>query len=344
MWLIDASTINVGGAVGVLTLVVSELEAQGIDYLVIKDKRLDDGILDDAKCYTQNNPILGRRTTYRKLLSEYPIDRVVSLMNFPPPYKLSIPVHTFFHNVNLLRDANLSNSGIGYRLSLLMKNQYIRLSMKYTDYYTFQSSLIVSKFTQDFGYPIEQCNVYPFYNEAVINLVKSKNYDKVKNTFIYVSTDYPHKNHLRLLDCWKSLLDLGHTPSLTLTVPITNIQICNRINELNALGCQITNLGVVDYAICLEYTAKSEFCIFPSLSESLGLGLVEGQMLGCKVLVSDMDYAYQAIEPSDVFDPYKTESIVASVLKAMTQSTPDTQLRMKNRLGDWIDFVKRTKS
>lgn len=342
MWLLDASQINVGGAVSILKMVLAELESQSIDYLVIRDKRLPDGILDTQHSYTPSHSILKRKATYRKLIKDYQIERVVSLISIPPPMKLNVPVHTYFHNVNLLSNANLSNSGIVYRLLQQIKNRYIKGKLKNTDYYTFQSPLIKADFAKDFGFQESKCNVYPFYDETEIIKVKKKNFNKTDSSFIYVSSDYPHKNHKRLLDSWQVLLNKGYTPLLKLTVPFSNVELCNRIADLNAIGCNIINLGVIDYVECLEQTAKSQYCIFPSLSESLGLGLVEGQLLESKVIVSNLEYAYQAINPSLTFDPYQVDAIADSVVKALSETTPETHLIMKNKLTEWIGFIKKS--
>ena len=338
-WLIDASQINIGGAVAILKMVLDELEAQKIEYIVIQDKRLEIGIVKEGHGYIPQFTILGRKSTYRKLLASYQIERIVSLISIPPPIRVDVPVHTYFHNVNLLKDANLSNSGIKYKLLQRLKNRYLRSNLKNTDYYTFQSKLIQELFRKDFDFPEDKCHLYPFYDESEILNVKNKGITKVDSSFIYVSSDYPHKNHLRLLESWELLLHQGYTPLLTLTIPEKNKEICTLIDELNAKGCKIQNLGVIDYAACLDHTARSQYCIFPSLSESLGLGLVEGQMLGCQVLVSDMEYAYQAVEPSGVFDPYKVQSIVEIVKRALQTELPKSELKMKNALSEWIESM-----
>ena len=136
------------------------------------------------------------------------------------------------------------------------------------------------------------------------------------------------------------LAELGYTPKLTISIPKANHELNQTITNLNTQGCNILNLGIADYQTVLEQTAASSYCVFPSMSESLGLGIIESQKLGNKVLASNLPYVYQAVQPTAVFDPTSVESIVDCVVIALTKETPPTELRMQNQLKDWIAFVQ----
>ena len=342
MWLIDASQINVGGAVAILEMVLGELVQQQIPTILIKDKRLTKPIPSSITVIEPSNPILKRSKVYQSILKQYSIDRVVSLISIPPPFHIDVPVHTYFHNVNLLKSANIANASLSYQISQRLKNSYISAKLGNTDYYTFQSALIQADFLQDFDFPSQQCNIYPCYKEEEILAIQARNFDKVKDSFIYISVDYPHKNHKRLFDAWGILQSKGYTPRLTVSVPRANQELSDIISKLNAQGCQIENIGVVDYQTCLTHTAKAEYCIFPSMSESLGLGLVESHLLGNKVIGTDLPYTYQAVTPSVTFDPTDTESIVEAVIAALENDLPPTHLKMANALKAWIQFIKNS--
>ncbi|MEM6769400.1 MAG: hypothetical protein AAF597_02350, partial [Bacteroidota bacterium] len=102
------------------------------------------------------------------------------------------------------------------------------------------------------------------------------------------------------------------------------------------------NIGVVPYQRVLEETSQSAFAIYPSLQESLGLGLVESASLDCKVLAADLPYTYEAIEPSATFNPFKVEEIYKAVYSAI-QGTPlpPTRRVMKNCLPELIAHLCR---
>lgn len=342
MWLIDASQINVGGAVAILEMVLAEVNNQQIPCVLIKDRRLTKAIPQLEAIIEPKSPILNRSKTYKSILQSHQIEKVVSLISIPPPFKLDIPTHTYFHNVNLLKSANIATAGIKYRIEQRLKNAYIKSKLENTDFYAFQSELIKADFLKEFSFPAEQCGIFPFYKEEEILEVKAKGLTKAKGTFIYISVDYPHKNHLRLFEAWKILQQKGYAPKLTVSIPDENQALNSIIQSLNAKGCIIENLGVVDYTTVLNHTAKAEYCIFPSMSESLGLGIVEGHLLGAKVLVSDLPYAHQAVSPSSTFDPTDVNAIVETVINAIEQELQPTQLKMTNSLKAWIQFINNS--
>ena len=102
-------------------------------------------------------------------------------------------------------------------------------------------------------------------------------------------------------------------PELFLTIPKDNKLLIQEIDILNKKGTKIFNLGVITFEESLKQTAQSEYCIFPSLKETFGLGLIEGALNNCKVLASDLEYTYDVLEPSLVFNPYDPENIAEKV-------------------------------
>ena len=83
----------------------------------------------------------------------------------------------------------------------------------------------------------------------------------------------------------------------------------------------------------------SEFSIYPSLAESFGLPLIEATNHNCKVIASDLTYVHEIIKPSLVFDPYSVDSISESILKAISQDLPETEVLVENKLDNFIDFI-----
>ncbi len=340
MWVLDAAQINIGGAVSILILLVEELNRQEIAYILIKDSRLKIDIKGPVTTVVPKRPILGRQNVYKAIMRKYNITRVISLINFPPPVDLGIPTVTYFHNMNILSSANIQNFGWKYKLMQHIKRRYLKRKLKNTHYFIFQSIKAQADFLGEYQFPELDCKIFPFYDQLRIEKVKNLNLEKKPESFIYISLDYPHKNHKLLLDVWESLLSKNLTPALTLSIPFENTELTSRIRSLNQKGCQINNLGVTEYEVCLKETSKSQYCIYPSKSESLGLGLVESQILGNKILASDLGYVHQAITPSAVFDPESLESIEECVLSALNTNLPDTHLKLTNRLEDFITFVR----
>lgn len=339
MILLDASQIHIGGARAILEQVITRLNQRSIDFVLLRDRRNTITARQTHELIT-NSGISTRKKNYDDLIDQYPISQIVSLISIPPPRRYTIPTFTYFHNLNLLKSANQSRHSWRYILMQRLKHTYIQRKLTNTDFYGFQTALSQQLFLDEFDYPESQCGLYPFYQDEDIKAVQAEQHVKEPDTFIYVSVYYPHKNHMRLLQAWQILLDRGYSPRLYLTLSQDKQpEVDQQIATLNQQGANIINLGVIDYKSCLRYTAKATYAIYPSLNESLGLGLVESQMLGCKVIAADLQYSCEVVEPSATFDPLSPNNIADTVVNTLSVNTPATKLKLGNRLDDWIDFV-----
>ncbi len=81
------------------------------------------------------------------------------------------------------------------------------------------------------------------------------------------------------------------------------------------------------------------YLIFPSVTESFGLPLIEAADCGMKILASDLPYVYDVVKPSIVFSPYNKVSIADAVEKALTQDLPMPVLVVKNEVMKLIDLL-----
>ena len=157
--------------------------------------------------------------------------------------------------------------------------------------------------------------------------------------FIFLSDDRPHKNHLRLLDAWEKLkTEFEIAPKLHLTIPNTNTALVSKIEQLNALGCDISNHGLMDRDEALQLIASCEYSIFPSLLETLGLGMIEGSLLGTKVICSNDKTLEHVIQPSASFDPMSVDSIASTVFEAI-KDCPTPEIRLKNEIDQLLQLL-----
>jgi Glycosyltransferase len=157
-----------------------------------------------------------------------------------------------------------------------------------------------------------------------------------QGSFIYVSNSGPHKNHENLIHAFCEAYDITKLGSLTLTVPKHDVILSNLISEKVELGYPILNVGFIDREELGQLYLSSEYLIFPSLSESFGLGLVEGIDGGCKVIVSDLPYAYEVCKPSLTFNPYTKESIKIAIIQAMNEKLTNSEKTISNDIDRLI--------
>ena len=111
------------------------------------------------------------------------------------------------------------------------------------------------------------------------------------------------------------------------------------ISEKLELGYPILNVGFIDRQKLVELYLSHEYLIFPSLSESFGLGLVEAIDCGCKVIVSDLSYAYEVCKPSLTFDPYNIKSIENAILTAIDGNLPHSEKIISNDIEQLISLL-----
>jgi len=165
---------------------------------------------------------------------------------------------------------------------------------------------------------------------------------------IYVSHPSEHKNHISLVRAMPNILQAFPSAKLLLTLEerwpsdrryssfVKRIQ-----KEITLLGIsqQIVWLGLlnpdeVNYALY-----SSDLTVFPSLTESFGLGLVESLAAECPVASADLSYAHDVCDNAAVyFAPEDPEDIARVVMatccdKAMLEQLKTAGRKRKNRFS-----------
>jgi len=193
---------------------------------------------------------------------------------------------------------------------------------------------------EKYGENKNKIEIIPFYksfkkNEDIGNI------EKIPNSFLYVSNAYPNKNHLRLIDAFCNFYDKYKKGKLIVTVSDNFTEVKNFINIKIAQNYPIENLGYVSQEALVKYYKQSEFIIFPSTSESFGLGLIEGIEFDCKIIGANLPYTYAVCEPSIVFNPLNIESIEESFNYAVHNKVKNSILKAENCISKLINLLKK---
>ena len=77
----------------------------------------------------------------------------------------------------------------------------------------------------------------------------------------------------------------------------------------------ITHINGLGRPLVVEQYQQHEALIFPSLTESLGLPILEAQAMGLSIIASEKDYVRDIIEPDQSFDPHSYISIARAVMR-----------------------------
>ena len=217
-----------------------------------------------------------------------------------PPLRKSYNSIVYFHNPYLLMNIKkLFSSSIAFFIKYSLQQLYIKIYIKNIDLVACQNKLIQDNFINKYKY--NNVEILPFFRLCEKNIDNNhmKKYD-----FCYVSLAHPHKNHIVLLESMKILSDNGTVISLAVTIETDKIELINKINAINSLGVvKIENLGVISRSDVCKLYAESKCLIFPSKEETFGLGLIEAVEMKLDVIAADLDYVYQVISPSMVFNP-----------------------------------------
>lgn len=339
MLLVDAIYINTGGGKILLDYLIEELEKTDEQIFYLLDKRIEN------KKYTikSTNIVLYLESDFFNRLNFYKQNKnrfstVLCFGNIPPPIRLKSKVFTYFHNINYVfyskKDYSFKERFLNY-----IKRKILSLWKNNTDKWIVQSLYVQQKMIEKYGENKNKIEIIPFYksfkkNEDIGNI------EKIPNSFLYVSNAYPNKNHLRLIDAFCNFYDKYKKGKLIVTVNDNFTEVKNLIDVKIAQNYPIENLGYVSQEILVKYYEQSEFVIFPSTSESFGLGLIEGIEFDCKIIGANLPYTYAVCEPSIVFNPLNIESIEDSFNYAVHNKVKDSILKTENCISKLINLLK----
>lgn len=159
--------------------------------------------------------------------------------------------------------------------------------------------------------------------------------EKETNTFIYVASLLPYKNHKRLIQAWINLNKEGVSPKLFLTIDQNNA-----IEHWIKLSIIKYNLNVIvleriSRSELMKIYKKCEFLIYPSYFEAYGLPLIEASNYNLKLLTADIDYCWDLVTPFDFFNPYDVSSIERCVKRAIKLHEKKTSILKP------VDFINK---
>lgn len=318
MILIDLVYIDSPGGITISKLLLDHIIENHKNYKLLLDRRNSN--------YFKNYPIeksiiskseLSRYLFYKKKSQNF--KSIICFANVPPPLKIGIKTFIYFHNEILLNQKGLNISIIK---KLIFKMKWIYIKSKNSNYDWFvqtnhMRNLLNEKLNKSEG----DIEVYPIFQENKLKKLKKK-----KLTFIYPSSNNPHKNNFRLLNAFVEAAKKT-TKEIELFITINKLKLDVPKN------LKINFLGLIDHNELLSHLRKVEFLIFPSLRESFGLPLIEGIKANCNVITSDLNYVNELINPSYTFYPYDEKSITETILVALSNKNhPKSTIKIKNSI------------
>jgi len=335
MVLIDALYINNGGGKTMLDYLMSKLEEQKIDCFYLLDHRIE----GDCCAIKSSNQVVfmpaslwSRYVFYRKNKNKF--KTIFCLANIPPNIKMNGKTITYFHSTFYIQLS--TGNSVRSRIIIAFKKFVLNRFLKNSDYWFVQTEIMKKELQSKFSVKENKIVIQPFYPPL---LAGTTSFKKEPYTYLYVSIGTVHKNHIRLIDSFCLFFDKHTTGELLLTIGEEYPELLHLIDEKVKLGYPINNLGYIKRKELLHYYQTSEFLIFPSLTESFGLGLVEGIENGCKVIAANLPYTFAVCHPSIVFDPYVVDSIVNGLEQSLKTNCKESKIVIADTVDDVVRFL-----
>lgn len=147
---------------------------------------------------------------------------------------------------------------------------------------------------------------------------------------IYPTNSEKYKNNKRLI---KAVLIFNKNHNTKVSLYLT----------LDGISSEYINYtGKIPYESILTFYKKTDAMIFPSLTETLGLPLLEAQLYNIPLLVSDLPYAREICGDNCLyFDPISTESIEYAIKQFVEKNYIVTQYTEmpNNSYFDYVRFI-----
>lgn len=243
-------------------------------------------------------------------------DSVLCFHGLPPLLPNAAKIVLFQQNRNYLGQVDLRRFSFRTRLRL-RGEQFVSKAFRHRVHaYWVQTPSMARSLKEWFGEGDVDIEVLPFATPLESGPSReAKEYD-----FVYVADGEAHKNHRTLVEAWIRLKRKGHAPSLALTLSQRDMVLKRWIAEqVRMHGLRIDDLGVMPHAEVAKLYGRSRALVFPSLSESFGLPLIEAGTMGLPILAGELDFVRDVCAPAETFDPASAVSIERAVLRHIGQ-------------------------
>lgn len=332
MILIDAMYINNSGGKILLDYLVEELEKTDRKIFYLFDDRIAHipySIKTSNVALYKKSGVRNRLNFYRKHKEDF--SSVLAFANLPPEIRLSAKVYTYFQQDLFLNVPE--NLPFSSKVLLKLKSGYLNLFKQNTDLWLVQTDLMKEKLERKFQ--LKNVNKLAFYPP----LKNASDVERKPKSYVYVSNASPHKNHITLIEGFCDFYDKSSVGELTLTVDQQFTELIKIIEEKQKAGYPIENRGFMQRTELAELYAASEYLIYPSLSESFGLGIIEALDNGCKIIGADLPYTYAVCEPSLVFNPLEKFSISEALTLSLRNKTKPSEKKVSNNIQELIALL-----
>jgi glycosyltransferase involved in cell wall biosynthesis len=304
--------------------------------------KLDLAYLDNRALDKISNPpeniIWVRSTFLSRLKGELSLrinskdsDTVICLHNQPPLFPSAAKLIVFIQNRYVFGATLTTGYSFTKRIRINFERLCLRWCLSDADLYIVQTPSMAQELKTRLllkGKKQQPVEIIPFSAPIKVVPPGAPRFD-----FIYPADDAPHKNHKTLLQAWIELSHLGMRPSLLLTINPSS-QLASSIERaVLKYSLNITCVGFVSRERLSVLYASTRALVYPSVSESFGIPLIEASTYKMDIIASELDYVRDVCVPSQTFDPMSPTSIRRAVMRYL--SKPELPVEIKPASEFW---------
>ncbi len=323
--LIEAHNVHTGGALSLLTMFIGQFDTEGLfTKSIVLDTRCSLVPKADEFIYIRRvKPNFFSRTINAIRVCFFG-GCIFCFGNLPPIISRSNEIIVFLHNALYFRPDLIKKFPLKARVRLTFESIFFRLRCHSVHKFLVQTPHMRDSLCK-LSIDPKKIIVAPFADISV--------YEKSVlpgKTFICVSSGDSHKNIHNLVLAWIKLHQCGVSPKLFLT--LSSISYSNLVKWLDfqiiTFDLNIENLGVIKPNEINKIYQDGATLIFPSLTESLGLPLIEARETGVDILAPELDFVRDIVDPVETFDPNSPTSIARAVKRYL--KVPRHPIQMKS--------------
>lgn len=345
MILIDSIYINQSGGKILLEYFIDSIFEKKIDkdFFFLFDVRFKSSrflILNEQQYKIIVPSEKNRKKFYNEMSAKF--DSIFCFANVPPPINIPFTdIYIFFQNALLLEYRGMNYSLIE-GIKFFFKRQYIKFKSRKNYIWIVQTAEIKRTLVEKMGINPKMVNAMPFFRDNIYTKANHQLPQNI-NRILYVADGVNQKNHYILLKAWEIICNTTDLKlELNLTIPEKFTKLCEYICRLNKNGCIIINNGFCNTSELKNLYSRCNYFIFPSLSESFGLPLIEAASAGCEIIASDLPYVYEVVKPLRIFNPKNVVSIVDAIKYVMQNSDErGTEIRIVNEIDNIFKLIMK---
>ena len=228
--------------------------------------------------------------------------------NLPPIYKVKGTSILYLHSKLLLEPVFKYKLNLKTRLRLIFEKLFILAFYRNVDFIVVQTPSM-KRLSNKILKRRETISI-PFFDfeEDLVDKDINKHYN-----FFYPSYGYTYKNHKNLVLAFNLLSQKQIFPSIVMAL---DSKIDNKLITFIQDQIQIHHLKIKlvldqNFEDMNQYYNSCDALVWPSLTDSLGIPLIEASAKEKDILASDLEYIHDILEikKEDCFNPYDPSSI-----------------------------------